>query len=192
MRAKVLFILAAALAPAAMPLQAQEATGNDKVNAVIVYGDDPCPQPAGDEITVCARKPEAERYRIPQGLRETPSAKSDAWNNRVLSYERLSKSGTLSCTPTGPGGWTGCSQRLIDQAYAEKKGAVDVSFANIIEAERNKRLSTVDADAAATQSRVEQAEKDYDARQRAEAEAAEKAAASPGDKASATPPPAGN
>ena len=179
---------ALALSAGVTPAAAQDAPAGEKINAVIVFGDDPCPQPSGDEITVCAHKPESERYRIPQGLRETPSARSEAWNNRVLSYERLSKTGTLSCTPTGPGGWTGCSQRLIDQAYAEKKGAVDVSFANIIEAERNKRLSTVDADAAATQARVEQAEKDYEARQRAEAEAAEKAKQQPAP----TPAPAGN
>lgn len=177
-----------ALSAGATPAAAQDAPSGEKVNAVIVFGDDPCPQPTGDEITVCAHKPESERFRIPQGLRETPSGRSEAWNNRVLSYERLSKTGTLSCTPTGPGGWTGCSQRLIDQAYAEKKGAVDVSFANIIEAERNKRLSTVDADAAATQARVEQAEKDYEARQRAEADAAEKAKQQPAP----TPAPAGN
>ena len=114
------------------------------------------------------------RYRIPQGLRDTPSAKSESWNTRVLAYERVGKTGTMSCTPTGVGGWTGCSQRLIDQAYAEKKGE-DMSFAKLIEEERAKRTATIDADAQATQARVEQAEKEYEARQRAEAEAAEKA-----------------
>ncbi|MEY4159900.1 MAG: hypothetical protein RLZZ136_521 [Pseudomonadota bacterium] len=173
------FTLAAALLAGAAPLSAQSAKAEDSSNtisAVIVYGKDECPKPVGDEITICARKPEAERYRIPQGLRDTPSTTAESWNSRVMAYERVGKTGTLSCTPTGPGGWTGCSQQLIDRAYAEKHGGEDLQFGKIIQQERAKRLSTVDADAAATQARVEQAEKDYDARQRAEAEAAEKAA----------------
>ncbi|MEO7248386.1 MAG: hypothetical protein ABIW31_08000 [Novosphingobium sp.] len=162
-------LLAALLAAGSAPAFAENSSAtNEKVNAIIVYGKDECPKPVGDEITICARKPEAERYRIPQGLRETPSANSQSWNSRVMAYERVGKTGTLSCTPAGAGGWTGCAQRLIDQAYAEKRGESDVTFAKIIEEERAKRLATVDGDAAATQSRVEQAEKDYEARQRAE------------------------
>ena len=74
---------------------------------------------------------------------------------------------TTCNAPVGPGGATGCLQKLINTAYAEKKAASDVQFSKMIEAERQKRLSTMDADAAATQARVEQAEQDYDARQRA-------------------------
>ena len=170
-----LLAAAAALAGMTSPAAAQDASADsDKVNAVIVFGEDECPKPVGDEITICARKAEKERYRIPQGLRDTPSAKSESWNTRVLAYERVGKTGTMSCTPTGVGGWTGCSQKLIDQAYAEKKGE-DMSFAKLIEEERARRTATIDADALATQARVEQAEKDYEARQRAEAEAVEKA-----------------
>lgn len=161
-------LLAAGAAPALANDGADANAANEKVNAIIVYGKDECPKPVGDEITICARKPEAERFRIPQGLRETPSASSQSWNSRVMAYERVGKTGTLSCTPVGAGGWTGCSQRLIDQAYAEKRGESDVTFAKIIEEERGKRLATLDGDAAATQSRVEQAEKDNDARRRAE------------------------
>ncbi len=161
--------IALIFAGSAAPIAAQEASGGDRINAIIVYGDDRCPVPTGDEITICARKPERERYRIPQGLRETPSATSEAWNNRVLAYERVGRTGTLSCSPTGPGGWTGCSQKLIDTAYAEKREGEDLQFSKIIDAERAKRLATLDADSAATQARVEQAEKAYDARQRKEA-----------------------
>lgn len=165
--------LSLAVLAGAAPALAQEAD-NEKVNAVIVYGQDECPKPTGDEITICARKPEAERYRIPKGLRETPSATSESWNTRVMAYERVGKTGTMSCTPSGAGGWTGCSQKLIEQAYAEKQGE-DMSFAKIVEEERNKRLATIDADAAATQARVEQAEKEIDAKKRAEQEAEEAA-----------------
>ncbi len=167
MRLTIAFAAAATLAAGALPAVAQDSSGGEKVNALIVYGDDKCPEPIGDEITICARKPERERFRIPQGLRETPSATSASWNSRVMAYERVGKTGTLSCTPTGPGGWTGCSQKLIDASYAEKQGE-DLQFSAIVEAERNKRLATLDADAAATQARVEQAEKEFDARKRAE------------------------
>ena len=34
-----------------------------------VYGTDPCPKPKGDEIIVCGRDPESERYRIPNRFR---------------------------------------------------------------------------------------------------------------------------
>lgn len=170
-------LAAAALAIAAGPAAAQSAgqtagqpaaaPGGERINTIIVFGNDPCPASAGDEITVCARKAEAERFRIPAPLRETPSTKSEAWSQRVLAYETVGAEGIRSCSPVGPGGVLGCTQRLIDAAYAEKKAATDVNFAKMIEEERAKRAATVDAEAAATQARVEQAEKDYDARQRA-------------------------
>ncbi len=143
-------------------------SAEDKVNMLIVYGDDECPQPKGDEITVCARKSENERYRIPEELRGSQSPANEAWNNKVMAYETVGRSGTQSCSPVGPGGATGCVQRLIDKAYAEKGQNPSIRFGELIAAERAKRLSTIDADAAATQARVEQAERDYDARRQAE------------------------
>lgn len=157
----------AGAALAAAPAPAPAAGGGERVNTIIVYGNDPCPASAGDEITVCARKAEAERYRIPAPLRETPSSRSEAWNERVLAYETVGRTGTNSCSPVGPGGVNGCTQKLIDAAYAEKKAASDVNFTKMIEEERAKRAATTDAEAAATQARVEQAERDYEARQRA-------------------------
>ena len=169
MRATLLLTPAAALGLLASPAFAQEApaAGNERVNTVIVYGDDPCPVSSDTEITVCARKSESERYRIPAPLRETPSSKSEAWSQRVLAYETVGRTGTNSCSPVGPGGVNGCTQKLIDAAYAEKRGATDVQFSRMIAEERAKRAATVDADAAQTQAQVEQAEKDYEARQRA-------------------------
>ncbi|MEN9718760.1 MAG: hypothetical protein RIQ99_1638 [Pseudomonadota bacterium] len=155
------------LAPAA----AQEAP-EPKVNQLIVYGNDKCPESTDDTITVCARKEEAERFRIPKNLREPVNRpSSEAWNNKVLAYETVGSSGTNSCSATGSGGWTGCSAKLINAAYAEKKTSSDVRFGELIAAERAKRLSTIDAEAGETQQRVEQAEKDYEAREKANAEA---------------------
>jgi hypothetical protein len=159
-------ILACSLCLTGVPAAAQDA--GEKVNMVIVYGQDECPQPKGDEITVCARKDESERYRIPEALRGSESPQNDAWNNKVLAYEMVNKTGTLSCSPVGPSGFTGCAQKMINQAYADKGQDPSIRFSELIAAERARRLSTIDADAAATQARVEQAEREYEARRQAE------------------------
>jgi len=156
-------LLASLFAAAALssPAAAQEAPADEKYNQVIVYGDDPCPQSTGDEIIVCARLDEGERFRIPQILRDSGSPQNVAWTERVRELETVGAFGTLSCTPTGPGGALGCTQKLIDQAYAERRTSSDVRFSQIIEEERAKRLATIDEEAAATQARVEQLEKEY-------------------------------
>ena len=169
-------LIAAPLLAFAAPALAQEAP-EPKVNQLIIYGDDECPVSADDTITVCARKAEADRFRIPQILRQSSSPQNEAWNNKVLAYERVGKTGTMSCSPTGAGGWTGCSGRLIDAAYAEKQSDESVRFGQLIADERAKRLSTIDKDAAQTQTDVEKLEDQMEARRKAEAESAAKAEA---------------
>ncbi|MEY4239646.1 MAG: hypothetical protein RL339_2247 [Pseudomonadota bacterium] len=169
-------LIAAPLLVLAGPALAQDAP-EPKVNQLIVYGNDECPVSSDDTITVCARKAEAERFRIPQILRQTASPQNEAWNNKVLAYERVGKTGTMSCSPTGAGGWTGCSGKLIDAAYAEKQSDESIRFGQLIADERAKRLSTIDKDAAKTQTDVEVLENQIEARRKAEAEAAAKAEA---------------
>ncbi len=161
--AATVFLHAALLLSAPALAQSEE----EKVNQLIVYGDDPCPQSTDNEITVCARKAEAERYRIPEPLRESFSPQNDAWNNRVIAYEAVGATGTLSCSPVGAGGFTGCLGKFIDTAYAEKQSDPNIRFSELIAAERARRLATIDQDAAATQARVEQLEKEYEMKQRA-------------------------
>lgn len=155
--ASALMLAVGAFSP--LPAAAQD-TG-ETINALIVYGDDPCPVSTGEQITVCARKDEAERYRIPEILRGSASPQNEAWNNKVLAYETVFATGTLSCSPTGAGGFTGCTQNMIEQAYAEKRTDATVKFAQLIEEERARRLATIDADAQAAQADVEEAEKQY-------------------------------
>ncbi|MDE8651820.1 hypothetical protein [Novosphingobium album (ex Liu et al. 2023)] len=187
--------LSAAIAAAAFGLAAGLATPaaaqgeGEKVNQVIVYGDDPCPQSAAGEITVCARKAESERYRIPEALRGSESPDNTAWTNRVTAYETVGAFGTLSCSPVGAGGSLGCTQRLIDAAYAEKSGDSSIRFSELIAKEREKRLSTIDEQAAEQQARVEAAEKAYMERQ--QKKEAEEDAASPATTAP-LPTPKGN
>ena len=157
-----LLLGAAALPSVAAAQPADSETSSDtanNMNLVIVYGNDRCPESKGDEITVCARKPEGERYRIPEGLRDHPSPQNESWTNRVTSYERVGAAGTQSCSATGAGGWTGCFHNFVANAYAEKKDSTDTHFSEMVDQERKKRAATIDATAAATQSRVEAAEK---------------------------------
>ena len=172
-----------ALIPAALlltaPAQAQSA--DEKVNQLIIYGDDLCPQSTENEITVCARKDESERYRIPESLRESSAPDNRAWTDRVVAYETVGATGTLSCSPVGAGGMTGCVGKLIDTAYAEKHGDPNIRFSQLIAEERARRLATIDQDAADTQARVEAIEREYEARQRTlqDPEGAQKAPATP-------------
>lgn len=165
-------VLSASVAGLSAPAMAQEVPG-DRVNQLIVYGDDPCPQSTGDEITVCARKSESERYRIPEPLRDTDRPGNEAWTQRVLAYETVGATGINSCSPVGAGGEFGCTQKLINAAYAERKQSSDVKFGQMIAEAREERLSTIDQETAEEQSRVEQLEKEF-----YEKEAAERAAGS--------------
>lgn len=102
----------------ALPVQAQR---TDRV--LIIFGNDPCPTNAsGDEIVVCARRPESERYRIPKELRprsQSPDAKS--WAVRSQAALETGRTGTGSCSATGAGGFTGCWAEEMRQAREEAK-----------------------------------------------------------------------
>lgn len=174
--------LAMGLALAA-PATAQDAPPEPKMNMVIIYGKDQCPESSEDTITVCARKAEAERFRIPEPLRQSASPQNEAWNNRVIAYETVGASGTASCSPTGAGGWTGCTGLLLKQAAGEKATDPNVKFGQMVAEERAKRLSKIDADAAETQAQVEQQEEQIEARRKLE----EQASGQP-SKADAPPP----
>lgn len=149
-----------AIAAFAIPAAAQDTAG-DKVRMVIVYGEDAAPPAAGDEILVVARLPENDRYRIPEALRFSDDPENMAWARRVERLDLVGKSGTMSCSTAGAGGFTGCTQQLINAFYADKREGADVRFSELIAAARAERLSTIDADAAAQQSRVEELEKQY-------------------------------
>ncbi|HEY6814807.1 MAG TPA: hypothetical protein VI168_04635 [Croceibacterium sp.] len=165
-----LLVLAAATAAATLatvPAAAQDAAG-DRVNTVIVYGDDECPQSDGGDIVVCARLEESERFRIPEALRRSNDPENEAWANKVRAYETVGNFGALSCSPAGSGGELGCTAKMIEAAYRERETGSDVRAGELIAAARDERLSTIDAEAAATQARVEELERQYMARVEAE------------------------
>lgn len=149
----------------AAPAIAQDQPG-DRVNQLIVYGEDECPVSTEEIITVCARKEEAERFRIPEALRvpDLGDTKTQAWAARAQSFEYVGKSGTESCSPNGAGGFTGCTQSLIAQAYAERGIDPSVQFGQLIQAEREKRLAKIDAEAEAVEARIREREEELAAR----------------------------
>ncbi|MEO5612443.1 MAG: hypothetical protein ABIT68_06765 [Sphingomicrobium sp.] len=124
---KLIFTLAASatlaggLAAVPAPAMAQS---TDSISEIIVYGSDPCPRSTDDQVVVCARKPEAERYRIPEKLRNGGSRQSrQAWANRARAFETVGATGINSCSPVGPAGFTGCMTQVIKQARSESREA---------------------------------------------------------------------
>lgn len=108
--------LAGGLAAFSAPASAQAA----RVSEIIVYGNDPCPRSTDDEVVVCARKPETERYRIPEQFRSGgPRQSRQAWANKARALETVGATGINSCSPVGPAGFTGCLTQVIRQARAE-------------------------------------------------------------------------
>jgi hypothetical protein len=111
-----------ALAALSGPALAQSAS-NVQVMEVIVYGDDPCPRSTDSEIVVCARKPEAERYRIPERFRDRgPIQSRQSWAARAQSFEYVGRTGIMSCSAVGPGA-DRLPQNMIDRARAARQAA---------------------------------------------------------------------
>ncbi len=111
---------AAAVGFAALPVPA--VAQQNTVAEIIVYGNDPCPRSTDDQVVVCARRPEAERYRIPERLREGgPPQAREAWANKAKVLETVGDTGTYSCSPVGPGGYTGCLTQVIKQAREQRR-----------------------------------------------------------------------
>jgi hypothetical protein len=106
----------AAPAPFAAPALAQR-----QERVLTIFGKDPCPTSNGEEIVVCRRLPEGERYRIPQDLRRTEGNGRETWGDRAASLEYVGKSGVNSCSASGAGGASGCFRELARKACDEDK-----------------------------------------------------------------------
>ena len=115
------FLLAATAAPAADGQR--NSPPQRKVVQVDVFGSDPCPKGVGDEIVVCARLPEAERFRIPAPLRRRADARREqSWVARTRDIEATGRAQRPnSCSPVGSGGQTGCFEQFMRDAAAQRK-----------------------------------------------------------------------
>ena len=149
----------AAVMAAASPAAAQSAS--EKINMVIAYDASECPVAKPGELVVCEILVEADRYRIPTNLRYSDNPANTSRAARVDEIKYVGDFGAMSCSPAGAGGFTGCTQKFIEAAYKDRSEADAVRFGQLIEKARQERLSTIDAEAAAEQERVEMIEREY-------------------------------
>lgn len=113
--------LAGGIATLPTPAAAQN---SNNISEIIVYGTDPCPRSTDDQVVVCARRPENERYRIPQRYRSGgPPQAREAWVNKARTLETVGATGINSCSPVGPGGFTGCLTQVIRQARQDARNS---------------------------------------------------------------------
>lgn len=129
--------------------EAIAATADTRINQLIVYGDDSCPPSTDEQINVCAKLPESDRYRIPSNLRTTEGPASESWYNRAIELSYVGRGGIGSCSTTGPGGMIGCFNQLVSQARAERANRDEVNWNALIEEARQERLSKIDEQAEA-------------------------------------------
>ena len=115
---------AAAAAFAALPAPAVAQQGN--IAEIVVYGNDPCPRSTDDQVVVCARRPEAERYRLPPKLRPSGTRQqTEAWANKAHVLETVGSTGINSCSPVGPGWFTGCELQVINEARQQRRQSAE-------------------------------------------------------------------
>jgi len=147
---KALFLAAGGALLATAPAAAQTPAADPKISTMIIYGDDACPPSTDDTIVVCARKPEGERYRIPEALRGDPNDPTNqAWATRATALEYAGRSGIGSCSTVGPGGASGCFNQIVRQARAERGADPSVNWNALVEEARQERLGKIDAQAEA-------------------------------------------
>jgi hypothetical protein len=105
---------AVAAGTALIPAPAAAQAGQTQI---VIYGNDPCPREY-----ICIRKGESERYRIPKDYRPdgTPQQK-EPWAQRSKVLQTVGDTGIKSCSPVGPGGFTGCTIQTINEAKQEHR-----------------------------------------------------------------------
>ena len=107
---------------AAIPSIAFAEDAPARQSTLVVFGNDPCPTSGADnEVVVCARRPEEERYRIPRRIRERQPLET-SWASRVEGLDEESRPmRPNSCSAVGSNGFTGCTSQMIRQWYAERR-----------------------------------------------------------------------
>ncbi|TGX54852.1 hypothetical protein E5A73_05230 [Sphingomonas gei] len=121
-------VIGAALAAAPLLVPAAQAQNAAQSGVLVIYGSDKCPtNDNGEEVVICQRLDEAERFRIPQTLRNQtgrPQA-NQSWAVRSQDALEAGRTGTGSCSTVGPGGQTGCFVRQATRARAESNARRD-------------------------------------------------------------------
>jgi hypothetical protein len=124
------YVLMASLLGASGALSAQDdapptpAEMPERISFLVAFGEEKCREPVGDEIVVCATVPENERYRIPVALRKKETVITDrSWSSAVETLDSFARDlRPNSCSVNGSGGFTGCTQKLLQTWFAERRG----------------------------------------------------------------------
>ena len=158
----IAFCAATAISGAmAIPAHAQGG-GNERIMMVTIPAGEECPTTdEPDTIIVCDEISDGEQYRIPRQLRRSGSPENRAWTDRVRDLEDVGNFGPGSCTNIGGGSEIGCSIQEIEDSKAARAEAPERLFSQQIDQARQERLSTIEGEAARTQSRVEELEREY-------------------------------
>lgn len=123
----VLFAAASVCAPAAFAQDEPPPAPSEmpeRMSFLVAFGEENCREPVGDEIVVCANVPENERYRIPIALRKKETVVTDrSWSSAVDTLDSFARDlRPNSCSVNGSGGFTGCTQKILQQWFAERRG----------------------------------------------------------------------
>jgi hypothetical protein len=98
----------------AVPAPALAQAGQGKLT---IYGNDPCPAQ-----NICVRAPESQRYRLPQSQNpQGTRQQKESWARRSQALTTAGATGPQSCSPVGPGGFTGCLTKEINEAKQARK-----------------------------------------------------------------------
>src|SRR5687767_4801793 len=118
-----LSLCAAAMLVTPVPAAALQDERPERERSAVVYGDEACPEPESpEEIVVCARRPEEERYRIPAPLRRDGQPAEASWGVQAAELEAAQRDTRPdSCSVVGSYGHTGCTQEMLRQWLAERR-----------------------------------------------------------------------
>src|SRR5215213_7585400 len=82
-----------------------------------IFGSDPCPA-----TYICIRHKESDRYRMPEALNPKGTRQQrQSWSRQSQALKTVGATGIGSCSPVGPGGFTGCLTQEIKQARRETR-----------------------------------------------------------------------
>lgn len=118
-------ILVAAALPllAALSASAAGAQPPQRETRYDVYGNERCPEPeTPEEIVVCARHPEGDRYRLPERRDNRRRPAETAWGARAMDLDEAQRwTRPNGCSVVGSNGQSGCTAEMIRQWYAERR-----------------------------------------------------------------------
>src|SRR3546814_18041724 len=118
-----LILLCLSTAVPAIAQQQEQPEKPRQVRSVVIYGDDPCPEGKEGEIIVCARKPESERYRVPEEVRKAPQPPPAArsWKERADIVEDATQATRPNtCSTVAAVGQNGSPTEILKQCRPQQ------------------------------------------------------------------------